>query len=367
MAEETTAPVPQSASTDLPKTMRAWIYTQCGLPPDCLKLSNDTPLPKLPTDTSTLVKVSHVALHPGTIILMRTIPMLFRRPPIIAETDFSGTIVAVGNKVPTASADGYRNFPIGTDVFGSINVSNHIKGNGALAEYLAIETTSIAQKPPTLTFAEASGLAVSASTALALLDAAKLKEGQNILIYAPCGGIGSYFTQLARNAVGPSAKIVGVCTREKWETAKELGCDELLDYRPSPEQTSIISTLTDQFDVNKGLGFDCIIDCYGSQELWYSCAKYLKPGNEHAYVSVGVKFDSYSFYGIMMAVLKMLCNISMPAWLGGVDRAYRQVAAFVNTESLERLRSLCAEGKLETVVGGEWKLDESMKVSRVRL
>src|SRR5215469_9913176 len=173
MAKETTETVPQSSSTDLPKTMHAWIHTQCGLPPDCLELSNDTLVPKLPTDTSVLIKVSHVALHPGTIILMRMIPMIFRRPPIIAETDFSGTIVAVGRKVPTSSVDGYRSFPIGTEVFGSVDISKHFKGNGALAEYLAIETSSIAQKPSTLTFAEASGLAVSASTALALLDAAQ--------------------------------------------------------------------------------------------------------------------------------------------------------------------------------------------------
>jgi len=99
MAIETTETTTQSASTDLPEAMRAWIYTQCGLPADRLKLSTDTPVPKLPTDISMLVKVSHVSLHPGTVILMRMVPMFFRRPPIIAETDFSGTVVAVGSNL----------------------------------------------------------------------------------------------------------------------------------------------------------------------------------------------------------------------------------------------------------------------------
>jgi reticulon-4-interacting protein 1, mitochondrial len=345
--------------------MRAWTITRAGLPSQVLKLSSNTPTPKLRKDSSDiLIKVSHVALHPGTTILMNLVPMFFRGRTNIAETDFSGEVRATAEKTTTTTtttATTEIRFPPGTPVFGSIPIPLHIKGTGCLAEYVVLPSTHITRKPPSVGFAEASGLAVSGTTALTLLDAAKLQPGQKILINAPCGGVGNFFTQMARDAVGETGRIVGICSRAKWECARKLGCDEVLDYQDG--NADLISKLTDTFDVNKDTGFDMIIDCVGSQPLWLSCAKYLKPGKDHAYVTVGVKFSSFRFRAILGAVLSMMSNALWPVWLGGVDRTYKSIMAIVDTKSLERLGRLAEEGKIRTVVGEEWRMECALKVS----
>ena len=51
-----------------------------------------------------------------------------------------------------------------------------------------------------------------------------------MLVYAPFGGVGGFATQLVRHAVRGFGKVVEVCSRATRQCAKELGCNEVLDY-----------------------------------------------------------------------------------------------------------------------------------------
>ncbi|KAI9042761.1 NAD(P)-dependent alcohol dehydrogenase [Aspergillus affinis] len=346
-------------SETLPRTMKAWTFSHSGPPQSTLQLSQDIPLPTLRTETSLLIRVCHVSVHPGTVIMMNLIPSLFRPSLTIAETDFSGIIVAAGKKVPTApSSDNTRYFSPGSTVFGSLPVSKHLKGSGVLAEYVVVDMTSVARKPENVSFAEAAGLPVSGSTALTLLDAARLQPDDKLLLNAPCGGIGHFVAQLTKTQ--GDHHIVGICSRTSAQLARGLGCDEVIDYHATDDGTSLEETLSSNFRGDNA--FDAIIDAHGSQPLWHSAPGFLKPSPGHAYTSVGPALRSYTFRAMCRVLKDMVLNQYLPKWMGGVAREFRQVTSIVDVEKLERLRGLAEEGSLKTYLGGEWDFEDAMQV-----
>ena len=133
-----------------------------------------------------LVRVSHVALHPGASIMLSLIPFFFRANPVIAETDFSETVVEVGERV-------FGRLEAGTAVFGSALVGAHLKGRGALAEYVVVDKGMRMEDA-------VAGLGVSGCTALALMGEAELKEGQKVLISGANGGVGAFGMLLLSHA-----------------------------------------------------------------------------------------------------------------------------------------------------------------------
>ncbi|PLB49034.1 zinc-binding oxidoreductase [Aspergillus steynii IBT 23096] len=345
----------------LPETMKAWTFSQSGPPQSTLQLQH-IPLPTLSTDTSLLIRVSHVSLHPGTVIMMNLIPSIFRNPSTIAETDFSGVVVSTGKKVPVSRApNSNRSFPPGTAVFGSIPVPQHLLGSGALAEYVVVDMASVARKPESFTFAEAAGLAVSGSTALDLLDAARLQPEGKVLLNAPCGGIGHFVTQIVADE--GAHYIVGVCSGTSADLARDLGCDEVTDYHVLDDGTCLGDSLASRFSGDNA--FDAIIDAHGSQHLWHSAPKFLKPGRGHAYTTVGPALGSYTYRAMGDVLKDMVLNKCLPKWMGGVDREYRQVASIVTTEKLERLANLGEAVGMIAYVGGEWAFEDVLQAYEV--
>ncbi|KAK1139168.1 hypothetical protein N8T08_001224 [Aspergillus melleus] len=330
----------------LPRSMKAWTFSHSGAPQSTLQLSPNIPLPNLRTETSLLVRVCHVSIHPGTVIMMNLIPSLFRPSSTIAETDFSGIVVSVGKKVPTiASSINTRYFPPGSAIFGSLPVSKYLKGSGALAEYVVVEMASIARNPENVSFAEAAGL---------LLD-------EKLLLNAPCGGIGHFVVQLVKTQGGHY--VVGVCSRTSAQLARGLGCDEVVDYHATDDGTSLEESLSSNFSGDNA--FDSIIDAHGSQHLWHSAPGFLKPDPGHAYTSVGPALRSYTFRAMCRVLKDMALNLYLPRWLGGVAREYRQVTSIVDVEKLERLRGLVEEGKVKTSIGGEWDFKDAVQAYEV--
>jgi hypothetical protein len=289
-------------------------------PPSKVLQLSTLPVPALPSETSVLVRVCSTRLHPGGSIMMQLVQILFRKSPAAPETISPGVVVAVGSEVlnsPPEAEDisDQCHFPVGGHVFGSVPFRPHLKqGMGTLAEYVAVEMDTIAQKPPNISFEKASCLAVSGATALALIEAAKLKTGQKILFSAPCDSVGYFACQVARQDLGPSGLHV-------------------------------------RFGGN--MGFDKIIDAHGSQELWNSSASYLRPSPDYSYTTVGPAIASYSVLGMLGAVRKMLYYAMIPTWLGGVQRTHYQIASFVDAAKLDKLRSLVNEEKLKVEVGGD--------------
>lgn len=137
----------------------------------------------------------------------KSIPYQF---PIILGWDAAGIIVETGEEVFA-----YTKKPM-------------IKW-GTYAEYVTCEAQYVVRKPKNISFAQAAALPTISLTAWqSLFDAAKLKKGERVLIQGASGGVGSMAVQFAKNA---GAYVIGTASPPKHEHVKNLGADEVLDYR----------------------------------------------------------------------------------------------------------------------------------------
>jgi NADPH:quinone reductase-like Zn-dependent oxidoreductase len=210
--------------------MKAFTHTACGLPTAVIRLSHNLPIPILVAPTDVLVKISHASLNPGGSIVARMVPMPFRTKPSIPDMDFSGTVVKISKSVPVS-----RELLPGTAVFGTVPMGQHLMGGkGALAEYVVVPAEYLALKPQNVKFEEAAGLPVAGITAVSVMDLARVKRGERVLVNGASGGIGSLVVQLARDVVGDEGKVVGVCSGRNLEMVKGLGADEVSFGSPFP-------------------------------------------------------------------------------------------------------------------------------------
>jgi NADPH:quinone reductase-like Zn-dependent oxidoreductase len=285
------------------ETMRAWTHSRADLPSRVLTQSI-LPKPKVTFPTQVLVKISHCALNPGASIVMQLLPFVFRASPAIPEMDFSGTVVEAGTGVPSA-----RFIKAGTDVFGSIPLAQIVKTtSGALAEYVVVDHTVIVAKPSSISASEAAGLGIAGATALQLIKSAKLKSGDSVLVNGSGGGIGHLILQMCCERIGPSGKVVAICSKRNMDWIHALGADRMhLDEHAdvTSTQTShfqiidreahpLVTFLTDTFSDTR---FDVVIDAVGIQEIYNASPAFLKEGKP--YVTVGPRAGSYTYLGML--------------------------------------------------------------------
>jgi NADPH:quinone reductase-like Zn-dependent oxidoreductase len=153
--------------------------------------------------------------------MLTLLPSYLLSKPTIPELDFSGTILSVGSSVRPELVPG-------TAVFGTVHASMKFKtGVGSLAEYVVVDHDACVKKPENCSWEEASGLGVAGCSAVELVDLAKLKEGDRVVVNGASGGIGGFVVQLAKLAVGESGKVVAICSGRNMKMVKELGADEV--------------------------------------------------------------------------------------------------------------------------------------------
>ena len=162
--------------------MKAAVHTSYG-PPNVVRISAvEKPTPK---DNQVLVKVHATTVNrtdcgfrAGRPFFVRALTGLPRPRVTVLGTEFAGTVEAVGRDVTS--------FRVGERVFG-------FKGLpfGAHAEYMRIpEDGFLATMPARLSFEEAAPSTEGSHYALALIRKAKVRSGQDVLVYgllAPLG------------------------------------------------------------------------------------------------------------------------------------------------------------------------------------
>lgn len=154
--------------------------------------------------------------------MMQLCPSFLRTKPCIPELDFAGVVTEIGGGV-----DKSRELKVGSPVFGSIPVPEHLKGSGALGEYVAVGADCVSRVPDGVELREAAGLPVAGCTALCLMDKAGLRLRDKVLVNGAAGGIGSLATQMVRRAVGDEGYLVAVCSGENEGFVRELGANEV--------------------------------------------------------------------------------------------------------------------------------------------
>ncbi|MEI7085427.1 NADP-dependent oxidoreductase [Pectobacterium versatile] len=198
------------------KTMKAFTFKRYGKHPELG--FDDVDYPSLNAD-EILVNVYAVGLNPIDNMIPTGIfkPVLHFTLPATLGSDLSGVVIAVGISV--------TRFVPGDEIFASI----FDRGTGSLAEFAVVPENAAAMKPANLDFVQAASLPmVSLTSWQALIERAKLRPGQKVLIPAGSGGIGTFAIQLAKHfgaTVGTTTSTGNV------EWVSHLGADDVVDYK----------------------------------------------------------------------------------------------------------------------------------------
>lgn len=176
-----------------------------------------------PNAGEVLVQVHATAVTPTEFIWYPTANTQTGEPrplPIILGHEFSGVVAALGPDVTDLSE--------GAQVYGL----NDWFGDGAEAEYCIARASDIADKPRSIDHVQASVVPISALTAWqGLFERANLSAGQRVLIHGAAGAVGAFAVQLAHYR---GAFVIGTCSAHNIDFVREMGADEIIDYKATP-------------------------------------------------------------------------------------------------------------------------------------
>lgn len=174
------------------------------------------------------------------------------RLPLILGHDVAGVVVRVGSRV--------QRFKPGDEVYAR-PADYRI---GTFAEFISMNEADVAIKPKNLTMEEAASIPLIGLTAWqALVEKAKLKKGQKVLIHAGSGGVGTFAIQLAKHL---GAVVATTTSTANIDLVKRLGADIVIDYKKDGFEKSLH-------------GYDVVLNSLSGETLEKSL-RVLKPGGK---------------------------------------------------------------------------------------
>jgi NADPH:quinone reductase-like Zn-dependent oxidoreductase len=202
--------------------------------------------------------------------------------PRIPCSDGSGEVVAVGQGVGAwKPGDRVAGIFMQNWIDGPPTASK-MKGalggdiDGMLAASVVLKETGLVAIPGHLNFEEAATLPCAAVTAWNALAAGNLHPGSTVLVQGT-GGVSIFALQFARLM---GLRVLGISSsNEKLERARELGLDDGLNYRETPEWDRWV------FDQTGGEGVDLVVEVGGMGTLPRSL-RALRTGGTIAQVGV---------------------------------------------------------------------------------
>jgi len=246
------------------------------------------------------------------------------RLPLILGNDMAGVVVRVGSRV--------RGFQSGDEVYARPNQDRI----GTFAEVIAMDQADVALKPGNLTMEEAASIPLVGLTAWqVLIERAKLKKGQKILIHAGSGGVGTFAIQLAKHI---GATVATTTSAANVDLVRSLGADVVIDYRKE-DFAQILN------------GYDVVLNSQGKDTLEKSL-KVLKPGGKLISISGPPDMAFANESGLNWFLRQVMCLLSFgirsKARRHGIS--YSFVLMRANGEQLSRITSLMESGVVRPVV-----------------
>lgn len=294
----------------------------------------DMPEPEL-RDDDVLVEIHAAGVNPldskiraGAFKLM-----LPYRLPLILGNDVAGVVVRVGAKV--------RRFKPGDEVYARPDKDRI----GTFAQFIAMNEADVALKPNNLTMEEAAAIPLVGLTAWqALVEIAKLKSGQKILIHAGSGGVGTFAIQLAKHL---GATVATTASAANVGLVKSLGADIVIDYK--------------QDDFEKLLsGYDVVLHSLGKDVLEKSLGV-LRPGGKLISISgppdaVFAKQNGSSWF--LQQVMRLL-SLGIRTKANGRRVHYSFLFMRANGEQLSKITALIEAGVIHPVIDRVFPFEET--------
>ncbi|MBF8191719.1 NAD(P)-dependent alcohol dehydrogenase [Nonomuraea sp. K274] len=242
--------------------MKAAVRARYG-PPEVVRVAEvDKPAVK---DGELLIRVHATTVNRTDCALRAAKPFIWRfstglvRPKVtILGNEFAGEVAEIGG--------GVSSYQVGDRVFGYNDA-----GFGAHAEYMPIsQDGALALVPAGLTYEEAAPGTEGSHYALSLISAAKIRSGQDVLVYGATGAIGSAAVQFLK---GLGARVTAVCETRNLELVRSLGADQVVDY-------------TAEDFTKDERRYDVVIDAVG-KSTFGRCRRLLKPRGIYLASDVG--------------------------------------------------------------------------------
>ncbi|GHG52164.1 NADP-dependent oxidoreductase [Streptomyces griseocarneus] len=194
--------------------MRAVVQKSFGGPEVLETVETERPTP---LGGEVLIRVHASGVNPVDVAVRSGAYPLLGEPPFGVGWDISGVVEEAG--------PGAR-FKPGDEVFGMPFFPRAATG---YAEYVAAPSRQVARKPAGLDHVHAAAIPLAALTAWqGLVDAARLEEGQRVLIHRAAGGVGHFAVQIAK---ARGAHVIAMASAPKHDFVRSLGADEVIDYR----------------------------------------------------------------------------------------------------------------------------------------
>ncbi|WP_232323846.1 NADP-dependent oxidoreductase [Catenuloplanes japonicus] len=224
-------------------TMRALIATGYG-EPEQLTVAT-LPVPR-PGPGQILVRIAASTINPTDL---RVITGGFRTLvdlefPYTLGNEFAGTVVEAG--------PGVTRFRTGDEIFG-LAMPRQLRlaadpvrpslSTGALADYAVCEadTPALDHRPASLGAAQAASLLIAGGTTLAVMDAAKIRPGETVLVIGATGAVG---LTLVPDLAAAGAEITATArTAEGAGLLRSLGAHRTVGYDDYPTGVDVVLNL----------------------------------------------------------------------------------------------------------------------------
>jgi len=244
--------------------------------------------------------------------------------PLILGTDLAGDVEAIG--------PGVTEFRLGDAVYSRLD-NDRI---GAFAEYAVVRESAAARKPARLDYTQAASLPLVGLTAWqTLIELARLRAGQKVLIHAGSGGVGTVAIQLAKHL---GAQVATTAGAKNHALVRSLGADVAIDY-----QTSRFEAVVKDQDV--------VLDTQGGDTLLRSF-EVVKPGG--VVVTLGGRPDGKfaRAWGLSLPLVWLLGFLNRKVDRLARERRVRFEYLFMHAsgEQLERLGALAEQGVIKPVL-----------------
>ncbi|TKD51566.1 NADPH:quinone oxidoreductase family protein [Sphingomonas baiyangensis] len=225
--------------------MKMWASTAIG-GPDTLALYDAAP--PVPAPGEVLVAIEACGINfPDSLIIEDRYQFKPARP-FAPGGEIAGIVRDVGEGVTALS--------IGDRVIART-------GWGGLAGFVAVPVSICAVMPPDMPFEEGAAFLFTYATAYhALVQRARIAQGERVLVLGGAGGTGVATIELAK-AFGATV-CAAVSSDEKADFARACGADETIVYPPGPLDSDAARALGTQFKAFGGSdGIDIVFDPVG--------------------------------------------------------------------------------------------------------
>lgn len=241
--------------------MKAYALTTPGKPAALV----DLPDPESPAGGA-LVRVRAASVN-GMDVYQASGALASMMPhdfPVVVGRDFAGVVEAVG--------DGRTDVSVGDEVIGFIPATPPLHV-GSWAELVpAGPDVPLARKPAGLSDEVAAAIPLAGATALDVLDAVDLEEGDTVVVAGATGGVGSFVVQFAahRGATVVATALAG----DEEAHVRALGAGETVDYAEGDVAGALRTRFPD--------GIDVLIDLANRDDPFTELASLVRDGGRIA-------------------------------------------------------------------------------------